>query len=126
MAARIPDVQAFTAYRRVHFAHHKDEMGPEEPDLALYSGYPIPPDSMRRKLTRDPLLHLGLQEHGRPRPGGRAKSREALCIVAVQAVLFGICIAVGQWWVYPVIWVAPWMTLWKFSNRLARSPSTRA
>ena len=28
-------------------------MGPEEPDLALYSGYPIPPDSMRRKLTRD-------------------------------------------------------------------------
>ena len=48
----------------------------------------------------------------------RAKSREALCIVAVQAVLFGICIAGGQWWVYPVIWVAPWMTLWKFSNRL--------
>ena len=36
----------------------------------------------------------------------------------MQAVLFGICIAVGQWWVYPVIWVAPWMTLWKFSNRL--------
>ena len=36
-----------------HFAHHKDEMGPEEPDLALYYGYPIPPDSMRRKLTRD-------------------------------------------------------------------------
>ena len=48
-----PTFQAFTAYRRVHFAHHKDEMGPDEPDLALYAGYPIPPDSMRRKLTRD-------------------------------------------------------------------------
>ncbi len=63
-----PTFQAFTAYRRVHFAHHKDEMGPEEPDLALYSGYPIPSDSMRRKLNARPLLHLGLQEHGGPRP----------------------------------------------------------
>src|ERR1700722_985754 len=23
-------------YRRVHFAHHKDEFGPQEPDLAFY------------------------------------------------------------------------------------------
>ena len=48
----------------------------------------------------------------------RARSHEAWCIVAVQAALFGICIAAGQWWVYPVLWVAPWMTLWKLSNRL--------
>ena len=24
-------------YRRVHFAHHKDEFGPDEPDIAFYS-----------------------------------------------------------------------------------------
>ena len=29
------------AYRRAHFAHHRDEMGPDEPDLALYRGYPV-------------------------------------------------------------------------------------
>ena len=40
-------------YRRVHFAHHRDEMGPDEPDLALYAGYPIPKDSWHRKLKRD-------------------------------------------------------------------------
>ena len=113
-----PTFQAFTAYRRVHFAHHKDEMGPDEPDLALYSGYPIPPDSMRRKLTRDLFFVSGYKNMAGLGRAVRAKSREALCIVAVQAVLFGICIAVGQWWVYPVIWVAPWMSLWKLSNRL--------
>src|SRR5215472_6405091 len=40
-------------YRRSHMAHHRDEMGPEEPDLALYRGYPITHASFRRKLTRD-------------------------------------------------------------------------
>ena len=48
-----PTYLAMLAYRRVHFAHHRDEMGPEEPDTALYAGYPIPRDSWRRKLTRD-------------------------------------------------------------------------
>ena len=113
-----PTFQAFAAYRRVHFAHHKDEMGPDEPDLALYAGYPIPPDSMRRKLTRDMFFVSGSKNMVGLGRAVRARSREAWCIVAVQVVLFGACIVAGQWWVYPVIWVAPWMTLWKFSNRL--------
>ena len=36
-----PTFQPFGTYRRSHFAHHRDEMGPDEPDLALYHGYPI-------------------------------------------------------------------------------------
>ena len=28
-------------YRRVHLAHHKDEFGPDEPDMAFYSPYPV-------------------------------------------------------------------------------------
>ena len=27
-------------YRRAHFAHHKDEFGPDEPDIAFYAPYP--------------------------------------------------------------------------------------
>ena len=42
-------------YRRGHMAHHREEFGPNEPDIPLYRGYPIPRDSMRRKLTRDAL-----------------------------------------------------------------------
>ena len=41
------------AYRRGHFAHHKDEFGPAEPDMNLYNGYPITRASFRRKLWRD-------------------------------------------------------------------------
>ncbi len=41
------------AYRRSHFAHHKDEFGPAEPDLNLYGGHPITRASLRRKLWRD-------------------------------------------------------------------------
>ena len=42
-------------YRRGHMAHHREEFGPNEPDIPLYRGYPIPRDSMLRKLRRDAL-----------------------------------------------------------------------
>src|SRR5205085_2921869 len=44
-------------YRRGHMAHHRDEFGPDEPDIPLYRGYPIGRASMRRKLTRDATSH---------------------------------------------------------------------
>ncbi|MCH2623352.1 MAG: fatty acid desaturase, partial [Acidimicrobiales bacterium] len=37
-------------YRIGHLQHHRDEFGPGEPDFLLYSLYPIPRASMRRKL----------------------------------------------------------------------------
>ena len=40
-------------YRRGHANHHRDEFGPKEPDFLLYSFYPVPRASMRRKLLRD-------------------------------------------------------------------------
>ena len=40
-------------YRRGHMAHHKEEFGPNEPDLGLYAGYPITKASWHRKLRRD-------------------------------------------------------------------------
>ena len=43
-----PAFNPFDLYRRSHMAHHRDEMGPDEPDLGLYSGYPISRASMRR------------------------------------------------------------------------------
>ena len=57
-----PGLQGTLSYRRAHMAHHRDEMGPEEPDAGLYAGYPIPPDSLRRKLTRDLFFVSGLEE----------------------------------------------------------------
>ena len=49
------------AYRRVHMAHHRHEFGPDEPDIPLYSGYPITPASFRRKLVRDATGQTGFR-----------------------------------------------------------------
>jgi fatty acid desaturase len=120
-----PGFVPFDLYRRSHMAHHRDELGPAEPDLALYSGYPVAPASLRRKLTRDavgisgwknlkPLLRALTTPQGRPL---------ALRILGTQAVIavtltVGGGLAAGRWWLYPVLWLAPWMTVWRVSNRL--------
>ena len=116
-----PAFTPFDVYRRSHMAHHKDEMGPEEPDLALYSGYPITRASMRRKLVRDafgvsgyknlvPLIRALTRRSSRPVAGR---------IVGVQVVLWAAFWAgSGRWWLYPLLWLAPWMTVWRVLNRL--------
>ena len=87
---------AFTstdAYRRVHMAHHREEFGPDEPDIALYDGYPIGAASFRRKLIRDATGQTGLklmrQLLGNLRSPDRRSRRTVAKILAVQAVLFG-------------------------------------
>ena len=112
-----PTFQAFFAYRRAHFAHHRDEMGPEEPDLALYRGYPIPADSWHRKLRRD-LLGISAAKNFRALWSSlRRGSVEARRILAVQVVLLAASILAGAPLAY-VVWILSWSTLWKFSNRL--------
>ena len=54
-----PGLVPFEIYRKGHMAHHKDEMGPDEPDKALYAPYPVTRASLRRKLTRDALFVSG-------------------------------------------------------------------
>ncbi len=112
-----PTLQAFNAYRRAHFAHHRDEMGPDEPDLALYRGYPIALDSWHRKLRRDLFgvsAWKNLRALGR---SARAGSVEARQIVALQVTLLAASILAGAPLAY-VVWLGSWATLWKLSNRL--------
>ena len=112
---------AFTpldAYRRAHMAHHKDEMGPEEPDRALYAGYPITKDSMRRKLVRDAVGISGWKNLKGLLRGIRARNPIALKILAAQAMVFAGFLAWGRPELYLLLWVAPWMTVWRVLNRL--------
>lgn len=112
-----PTLQPTLNYRRSHFAHHRDEMGPEEPDAGLYAGYPIPADSWHRKLRRDISGRTGWkrikQLFGVLRKGGT----EAWQMMAVQAVMLGASIVFMRPLAY-VVWIASWMTLWQFTNRL--------
>jgi fatty acid desaturase len=112
-----PTYQAMLAYRRAHFAHHRDEMGPEEPDLALYSGYPVPRDSWRRKLTRDAVGISGYKNFRSLFNALRRGQTEAKQIIAVQALMLGASIVFMRPLAY-VVWIVSWATLWKVSNRL--------
>jgi fatty acid desaturase len=120
-ALSYPAFVPFDLYRRSHFSHHRDEMGPDEPDLAFYRGYPVARASLRRKLTRDAtgnsgwknlkgLLGAFRSEVGRP--------VAARILVAQVAVAVVVTVETGRWWAYPVLWLAPWMTVWRVLNRL--------
>jgi fatty acid desaturase len=110
------------AYRRVHAAHHREEFGPDEPDLALYVGYPVIRASLRRKLVRDATGRTGWKLMKSFLRNVRSKDVKArlttIKILAVQLVLLGAAIASGHWWVYPVLWLLPYLTVWRVINRL--------
>jgi fatty acid desaturase len=110
------------AYRRAHMAHHRHEFGPDEPDIPLYAGYPITRASLRRKLVRDATGRTALRlfrEQFAPARWKDARARRTLlAILLVQATFLGVAIAAGKWWVYPLLWLLPYMTVWRVINRL--------
>ena len=79
-----PTYLAMLVYRRVHFAHHRDEMGPDEPDTALYTGYPIAARLVAAQA--DPRRHGRQRLQELPRAGRgdgeaprRRRSRSSPC-----------------------------------------------
>lgn len=117
-----PSFTSTDAYRRVHMAHHRDEFGPDEPDIPLYIGYPVGAASFRRKLVRDATGRTGIKlMRGLLRNARAADARVRHTfwkIMAVQAVLLTGAIAAGYWWLYPLFWLAPYLTVWRVINRL--------
>jgi fatty acid desaturase len=109
-------------YRRGHMAHHRDEFGPDEPDIPLYRGYPISKDSFRRKLVRDATGQTGWKLFKSMLGGLRSQNdqirRNVQCILGVQVVLIGIGVALGHPFVYFILWLAPYLTVWRVINRL--------
>lgn len=117
-----PSFTPIDLYRRGHMAHHRDEFGPDEPDIPLYRGYPIARASMRRKLIRDATGQTGWKlfkglVRGVRAPDAAVRSQARL-IVGTQLVLIAIGVAVGHPWVYFLLWFAPYLTVWRVINRL--------
>ena len=117
-----PSLTNVDGYRRVHAAHHREEFGPDEPDLALYAGYPITSASFRRKLLRDATGRTGIklmaQFAASMRSSDQKSRRTFWKIIAVQLFLLAASIVSGLWWLYPFFWLAPYLTAWRVINRL--------
>jgi fatty acid desaturase len=103
-------------------AHHRREFGPEEPDIPLYQGYPVTKESLRRKLLRDATGRTGLRLlRYQFAPGRWADPRQRKVLSSMVAVHAGLCaisILAGQPLVYPLLWMLPFLTLWRVINRL--------
>ena len=119
-ALAYPSFVPLDVYRRGHFAHHKDEFGPNEPDMNLYNGYPITAASFRRKLWRDARGTSGWKNLKGLLSALRSKSSRpiALRIFVMQLPLIAAAVLVGRWWLYPLLWLGPWLTSWRVINRL--------
>src|SRR6478735_7157196 len=99
-----PGFVPLAGYRRSHMAHHKEEFGPNEPDMGLYSGYPITTDSWWRKMRRDAFGNSGWKNlKGLLKALVSPTARSiALPIMIWQVALFvGLWLMTGHWWVYP-------------------------
>ena len=110
----------FELYRRGHMAHHRDEMGPREPDTALYAGFPITRASLRRKLWRDATGQSGWKIlKGLLRGTRNERTRSvAIRILGFQVVLLAVATAFGRPELWFFLWFLPWFTLWRVLNRL--------
>jgi len=118
-----PSFVPLDAYRRGHFAHHKDEFGPNEPDLNLYNHYPITRASFFRKLRRDAIGVSGWKNLKGLLLAFKSESARPIAtkIAVAQLGVLVVLLLIGgpsRWWLYPLLWLAPWMTVWRVINRL--------
>lgn len=111
-----PALLDYDGYRRAHLAHHKDELGPDEPDMGLYAGYPSERRRLGRRLLRDAT---GRSAYKQLRLLKSANRSTVIGIVGAQLPVALAAFAVtGNWWAWLAFWVLPWATVWQVINRL--------
>jgi fatty acid desaturase len=109
-------------YRYVHMAHHREEFGPNEPDIPLYANYPITRASFWRKMRRDGLGRTGFRmlrgqfvSIFKTEPQQPNTQRK---IFTLHAVLLMLSVIFVNPWAYVMLWLLPYITVWRVMNRL--------
>lgn len=112
------------SYMRAHLKHHRDAGTREDPDLSNYHSYPIPTESLRRKVIRDLTGQVGwrrlksIARAIRRLPSLDAQTRHYLLgSVIANVVLFGVLAAFGHPWLY-LLWIAAFMTTHMLVSRI--------
>jgi len=114
-------------YRRVHMAHHRQEFGPNEPDIALYANYPVTRASFWRKLRRDAFGKTGLRLlrqqlrdalHTETVQSGAVQHNTQRKIFALHFVAFLTSALILNPYIYLGLWLLPYLTVWRVMNRL--------
>jgi fatty acid desaturase len=135
--AGYPVLISLPAYRSVHLVHHKDPIGPTDPDTVLTSGYPVTRATLVRRLLRDLIgisffkvlsyVLTGVTRRARKQaqtrsgernPYGPITAKEISKALAAQAGLFAVCWSLGHLLVYLTLWLVPMMTVLQVLLRL--------
>jgi fatty acid desaturase len=100
------------SFRKTHFAHHRNPMTPEDPDIRLTGGYPISLASFLRKLIRDLLGITFVKFHSVVRRADRESAKRVVLSTAIlQFFLFAAFWSLGASEVFLFLWIFPQMTL---------------
>ena len=110
-------------YRPYHVGlHHRFTQQKNDPDLSLSAPFPITRKSFLRKVVRDltgqtaykqrkGLIKFALGRADLPWRQRLAKGWRRLGgPIIANAILFAMLATFGRWWLYPVLWVVPFMT----------------
>ena len=105
------------AYRNYHLKHHRYTQTEKDPDLPLSAKFPVPKQSLRRKLIRDltgqTFIRLQLANlKGHKVEGNDAfeKSGSRSLFIPINIVFLIAFSLLGHWWIYFALWLLPLMT----------------
>lgn len=131
-----PVLADLEGYRRYHLKHHRHTQSPEDPDLVLSKPFPTTKASLGRKFWRDITGQTGIKLRAGQfalwmRMAGDADAVEeaqkgdqqfagagALRSLLANAVLLGMLVTVGWWYLYPLLWVLPLLTWYQLVVRI--------
>ncbi len=115
------------AYRNFHNRHHQNPLAPDDPDITLTGGYPIPWISFVRKILRDAsglsyfkfikyFISKSRSERGRGIHKGGIKTGPSFYAVVASmlisnAAILGTLFLFGHAWLYITLWVLPSITV---------------
>jgi len=104
------------AYRHYHLKHHKFTQTADDPDLPLSAKFPVSKASLRRKLFRDITgltfwrLRLAAMKGMDVEGNDAFKNSGPSLTIPINVAMFLVLAALGHWWVYFALWLAPLMT----------------
>ncbi len=120
------------AYRKYHLKHHARTQQADDPDLVLSAPFPITRPSFYRKIWRDMSGQTGYAQRAAQLAAGvqrRTAGDDLLAWwrhfkdklggpMAANAILFGVLVLTGYWWLYPLLWLVPLLTFFQLFLRL--------
>lgn len=111
---------SLNAYQRLHLAHHRLVLDPQDPDYPLYQGLPASPALFWRRILGDTLGGASFQKYWRTLKGDGqgAVNPDMPLMLLFHAAVWGVLIWQGWWLQGLLLWFLPMATVMPVFFRL--------